>query len=246
MATAGLRILVAKGTIKNAAGAVRQSAASKKEARSSQWALDLHLRPMSRGLAGFYRLHDRRNGRSRCQSENPIAIATSSSVSKKRLRDAMGAHVSIRELCRTAGLNQRTLLRAMRAIHGKTPCHYLRALRLVEARQAFLCTATPASSVTEVALRLDFVSSGVSRSIIGRQFGESPSDTLRRTTAGGSAQPVISCPDNDAMETNLCRQEARGRTTSVNRCCVRWSYLCRFDDVFVVSELHRRGSDLHW
>ena len=112
---------------------------------------------------------------------------------EKVVRDTMGAPVGIHELCRTTGLNQRTLLRAMRAIHGMTSCHYLRALRLAEARQAFLCAATPAASVTEVALRCGFRELGRFAVDYRATFGESPSDTLRRTSAGQSARSTVSC-----------------------------------------------------
>ena len=101
---------------------------------------------------------------------------------EKVARETMGMPVSIRELCHAAALNQRTLLRAVRAVHGLTPCHYLRGIRLAEARQAFLCVDTR-STVTEVALRFGFRELGRFAVIYRAKFGESPSDTLRRTTA---------------------------------------------------------------
>jgi transcriptional regulator GlxA family with amidase domain len=111
---------------------------------------------------------------------------------EKAARNTMGMPVSIRELCRAAALNQRTLLRAVRAVHGMTPCHYLRALRLAEARQAFLCIDTPTTSVTEVALRCGFRELGRFAVDYRAKFGESPSDTLRRTTADRAAQSMAS------------------------------------------------------
>jgi len=114
---------------------------------------------------------------------------------EKVVRDTMGTPLGIHELCRTAVLNQRTLLRAVRAVHGMTSCHYLLALRLAEARRAFLCAATPAPSVTEVALRCGFRELGRFAVEYRAAFGESPSDTLRRTTARQSGQPTVSCHD---------------------------------------------------
>jgi transcriptional regulator GlxA family with amidase domain len=102
---------------------------------------------------------------------------------EKAARDAMDSPVSIHSFCRTAAINQRTLLRAMRAIHGTTPSHHVRALRLAEARQTLLCMDPPASSVTEVALRFGFRELGRFAVDYRMKFGESPSDTLRRTTA---------------------------------------------------------------
>jgi transcriptional regulator GlxA family with amidase domain len=114
---------------------------------------------------------------------------------EKVVRDTLGAPVGIHEFCRTAGLNQRTLLRAMRAIHGTTPCRHLRALRLAEARQALLCADVPARSVTEVALRCGFRELGRFAVEYRATFGESPSDTLRRAATGQSIQSAVWCLD---------------------------------------------------
>ncbi len=111
---------------------------------------------------------------------------------EKAVRDTMGTPLSIRELCRAAALNQRTLLRAVRAAHDMTPCHYLRALRLAEARQAFLCVDAPITSVTEVALRCGFRELGRFSVDYRAKFGESPSDTLRRMTADRSTRSLAS------------------------------------------------------
>ena len=103
------------------------------------------------------------------------------------VRDTMGTPLGIHALCRTAGLNQRTLLRAVREVRGMTAVHYLLALRLAEARRAFLCAATPASSVTDVALRCGFRELGRFSVDYRATFGESPSDTLRRMTTAASS-----------------------------------------------------------
>ena len=110
-------------------------------------------------------------------------------------RATMGTSASIGHLCRTAGLNQRTLLRAMRKIHGATPCQYLRGLRLIEARQILLSKEVPAPSVTEVALRCGFRELGRFAVDYRLKFGESPSDTLRHASTRGLAQPLVVCPE---------------------------------------------------
>ena len=96
-------------------------------------------------------------------------------------RNSLSVPVNIRDLCQVADVNERTVLRAIRAVHGTTTCHYLRALRLTEARQALLCTDTPAATVTEVALSFGFRELGRFAVEYRARFGESPSDTLYRT-----------------------------------------------------------------
>jgi transcriptional regulator GlxA family with amidase domain len=91
---------------------------------------------------------------------------------------------SVARLCRAAGVTPRTLARAFRAVHGITPVHYLHVLRLSEARQTLLARGARCSSVTEVATRFGFRELGRFAGEYREQFGESPSETLRR-----------SCPD---------------------------------------------------
>jgi AraC-like DNA-binding protein len=79
----------------------------------------------------------------------------------------------------------------VRAVHGMTPCHYLRALRLAEARQAFLCIDTPTTSVTEVALRCGFRELGRFAVDYRAKFGESPSDTFAARQQIGRPSPRL-------------------------------------------------------
>ena len=119
---------------------------------------------------------------------------------EQAVRDTMGASVSIHELCRTTALNQRTLLRAMRAVHGMSPCQYLHGQRLAEARMALLSDAAPAASVTEVALRCGFRELGRFSVDYRATFGESPSDTLRRRAVAANATPRIVSESKSARE----------------------------------------------
>lgn len=97
---------------------------------------------------------------------------------------AQGAGVA--ELCRIAAVERRTLVRAFRAVHGEAPSQYLRMLRLNLARQALLAADAGCKTVTEIVTRFGFRELG--RFAVGyrRTFGESPSETLRRT---GRARP---------------------------------------------------------
>jgi len=89
-----------------------------------------------------------------------------------------GARMPMADLCRMAGVNQRTLLRAFHAIRGTTPSCYLHALRLEEVRQALL-SADGAQTVTQVAMRFGFRELGRFAGRYKAAFGERPSDTLR-------------------------------------------------------------------
>lgn len=97
-------------------------------------------------------------------------------------RANLGKLAHIRDLCRVLGVEQRTLLRAFRAIHGTTPHRYLQALRLAQAREALLSTDAGAETVTQVAMRLGFRELGRFAVAYRAAFGESPSETLRRAS----------------------------------------------------------------
>ena len=84
-------------------------------------------------------------------------------------------------LCRAAGVSSRTLARAFRATRLTTPLQYLHDLRLTEARHSLLSGCSDAKSVTEVATRFGFRELGRIAGEYRERFGETPSQTLRRT-----------------------------------------------------------------
>lgn len=92
--------------------------------------------------------------------------------------------VPVSELARAAGVTPRTLERAVHAVHATTPLEFLRALRLSEARQT-LASGGSATTVTEVATRFGFHELGRFAGEYRDRFGESPSETLRRSARGG-------------------------------------------------------------
>jgi transcriptional regulator GlxA family with amidase domain len=98
--------------------------------------------------------------------------------------------VGIAELCRLAGVERRTLLRAFRAIHATTPSRYLRALRLDLAKQALLAPGAGRKTVTEVATRFGFRELGRFAADYRAAFGESPSETLRRAAPAVRRRPA--------------------------------------------------------
>jgi transcriptional regulator GlxA family with amidase domain len=104
----------------------------------------------------------------------------------------LGQLVGIAELCRIAGVERRTLLRAFHAIHGTTPSRYLRALRLSLARQTLLAPDDGGKTVTEVATRFGFRELGRFAADYRATFGERPSETLRRAASPVRRRPAAS------------------------------------------------------
>ena len=95
-------------------------------------------------------------------------------IARANLRDA----TPIPDLCAALDVSPRTLVRAVRAIHGTTPSRHRHALALAAARQALLDGAT--ASVREVARRFGFRELGRFAADYRAAFGENPSETLRR------------------------------------------------------------------
>jgi AraC family ethanolamine operon transcriptional activator len=106
----------------------------------------------------------------------------------------LGQFVGIAELCRIAGVERRTLLRAFHAIHGTTPSRHLHAFRLNLVRQALLAPDPSRKTVTEVATRFGFRELGRFAADYRATFGESPSETLRRAAPTARGGPGTSGP----------------------------------------------------
>jgi AraC-like DNA-binding protein len=105
----------------------------------------------------------------------------------------IGDPIHIADLCRTAAVSQRALRNAFQVIHGTTPCRYLRALRMSEARKALLQPDPGNTTVTRVAMNFGFFELGRFAVEYRRMFGECPSATLRRAVAA-RRRPVGSEP----------------------------------------------------
>lgn len=99
-----------------------------------------------------------------------------------------GRSKNIPDICATLAIGQRTLGRAVRAVHGTTPSRHLHALALAEARAALQDPA--ARSVREVAARCGFRELGRFAADYRATFGENPSETLRRSSAAGLDEDV--------------------------------------------------------
>jgi AraC family transcriptional regulator, ethanolamine operon transcriptional activator len=110
-----------------------------------------------------------------------------------------GANLYVRDLCRVAGVSERTLEYAFKEIMGLTPMAYLTRLRLHRVRKALLAAEPGATTVTAAALAWGFWHFGEFSHAYRECFGELPSETLLRSieprrrrvpfTAGGVTPP---------------------------------------------------------
>ncbi len=100
----------------------------------------------------------------------------------------LGDLLHVSDLCRAAGVGERTLQSAFREVTGLTPVAYLMRLRLHRARRALLEATQGSTTVSTVALDSGFWHFGDFSRAYRECFGELPSDTLRRepTADGGS------------------------------------------------------------
>jgi transcriptional regulator GlxA family with amidase domain len=87
----------------------------------------------------------------------------------------------ISDICVDLTVSQRTLARAFHVVHGTTPRRHLHAFRLAEARAALLSKNVDCENVTQVAMRFGFRELGRFATDYRAAFGESPSETRRRS-----------------------------------------------------------------
>ena len=94
-----------------------------------------------------------------------------------------GATLYVTDLCKAAGVSERTLEYAFKAVTGLTPVAYLIRLRLHRVRQSLLAAPPGSSTVSAEALKWGFWHFGEFSRAYRDCFGELPSDTLLRQTA---------------------------------------------------------------
>jgi AraC family transcriptional regulator, ethanolamine operon transcriptional activator len=122
-------------------------------------------------------------------------------------RASLGRLNHISEFCDAIGVTQRTLARAVRAVHGTTPTEYVRMLRLTEAKRALSSPQGRTETVTDVAIRCGFRQLSRFAADYRAAFGESPSETLRRAS-GSSSDPETEARDHGALvcaQTGACQ-----------------------------------------
>ncbi len=91
-----------------------------------------------------------------------------------------GEPFHVGDLCRAAGVSERTLEYAFREILGTTPIAYLARLRLHRVRRALLAARPGSTTVSAAALDAGFWHFGEFSRAYRDCFGELPSATLRR------------------------------------------------------------------
>jgi transcriptional regulator GlxA family with amidase domain len=106
------------------------------------------------------------------------------------LSDRLYESWSVERLASTLGLSSRTLHRVVRREFGVSPMRLLRRARLAQAR-ADLERPTQETSVTSVAYDCGFAHLGRFSQQYARQFGEPPSETLRRARRRQGRSAVV-------------------------------------------------------
>jgi len=89
-----------------------------------------------------------------------------------------GANIYVTDLCKAAGVSERTLEYAFKEVMGLTPVAYLIRLRLHRVRQALLAAPPGSTTVSAAALCWGFWHFGEFSRAYKDCFGELPSDTL--------------------------------------------------------------------
>lgn len=102
----------------------------------------------------------------------------------KRIEQYVLAHpderLYVTDLCKVAGISERSLEYAFKEHAGLTPIHYLTRLRLHRVRQALHAGTPDSTTVSVEALEWGFWHFGEFSRIYKECFGELPSDTLKR------------------------------------------------------------------
>jgi len=95
-----------------------------------------------------------------------------------------GDRLSVTELCRAAGVSERSLEYAFKEVTGMTPVAYLTRVRLHWVRRALRAATRTSTTVSTEALKRGFWHFGEFSRAYRECFGELPSETLRQKAAG--------------------------------------------------------------
>jgi AraC-like DNA-binding protein len=102
-------------------------------------------------------------------------------LAEDRALASTGAPFYLTDLCRAAGVSERSLEYAFREIVGMTPTAYLTRVRLHRVRKALQAATHASTTVSAEALNQGFWHFGELSRAYRACFGELPSETLRRT-----------------------------------------------------------------
>lgn len=110
-------------------------------------------------------------------------LSTAAPRHVKRVEDYIHAHadeaITVEDLTEVAGVSARTLFAGFKRFRGVSPMKYLREVRLKRVREE-LERATENETVTGIAMKWGFGQLGRFAVEYKKEFGESPSDTLKR------------------------------------------------------------------
>jgi AraC-like DNA-binding protein len=106
----------------------------------------------------------------------PVALARAAVAARE------GTALRAADLARAAGVSIRTVYRASHRHLGGPPMARLRLTRLQQVRRRLLAPA-PGETVTSAAMEWGFFHLGRFSALYRHQFGEPPSETLRRARA---------------------------------------------------------------
>jgi transcriptional regulator GlxA family with amidase domain len=95
------------------------------------------------------------------------------------LRAHMDSPVPLSRLCRLVGRSERGLRNAFYRVHGLSPKRWMRAERLLAARNALRGGGDRSTTVTDIATDYGFYELGRFAACYKEAFGEVPSATLR-------------------------------------------------------------------
>jgi AraC-like DNA-binding protein len=98
-----------------------------------------------------------------------------------------GDHLLVGDLCKAAGVSERSLQYAFKEVMGLSPVAYLIRLRLHRVRKALLAGTHGSTTVSAEALNWGFWHFGEFSRAYRECFGELPSDTLRRGPESAAA-----------------------------------------------------------
>jgi AraC family ethanolamine operon transcriptional activator len=125
-------------------------------------------------LGGAEPLDPTRSDRTR--QAHSVIVKTAEEFAMARV----GEHLSVTDLCRVAGVSERTLEYAFRDVMGVPPVAFLIRLRLHRVREGLLAGTHGTTTVTAEAVNWGFWHFGEFSHAYKDCFGELPSDTLRR------------------------------------------------------------------
>jgi AraC family ethanolamine operon transcriptional activator len=96
------------------------------------------------------------------------------------LKDNIGQEISLRAMCEHTGVSERSLRQGFLECFGVTPKAFVRRVRLFQLHDTLKDPANEHSTITANALQLGVAHLGRLSSEYKAQFGELPSETLRR------------------------------------------------------------------